>query len=78
MGAASTLSSIMACYADIGEKGLVSRGGRPEQESVNWFTTIDHMFAELCDCNFRYSSQFLRVGCDPITVEMLPYPKVLG
>ena len=44
---------------------------------VYWFTHIDHMFVELCDWNFRYISQFLQVGCGPITVEMLPYSEIL-
>ena len=43
-----------------------------------WFTSVDHMFVELCNQNFRYISQFLQVGCGPVIGEMLPYPKVLG
>ena len=43
---------------------------------VNWFTSVDQLFVELYHWNFRYISQFLKVGCGPVTVEMLPYPKI--
>ena len=49
-----------------------------EVEWVNWFTSVGHMFVDLCNWNFRYISQFLQVGYGPITVKMLPYPEVWG
>ena len=45
---------------------------------MNWFNSVDHMFLELCDWNFRFISQYLQVGFGPITEELLLYPKVWG